>query len=454
MDYPFVKCLHPVKVRNPYTGDYIITPCGKCKCCLVNKASQDSLQCTLEESHHQYCYFITLTYNNDCIPLAQPVFDADSDSYVLYNCSLRFKRLGEKIGYAPVSKEYMANFLVKTKLNGLIGYANILDFQLFMKRFRYYLTKYFINEKVRYYAVSEYGPKTFRPHFHILLFFDSPRLAQRIGRVVRQSWPFGIVDYSLSRSACSSYVASYVNSTACLPSFLALCSSKPFKSHSVFFGQELDDAIVQKAQEDPTSFVGPQSRQFNGADVNYHLWRSYKNRLFPRCVNYAFLSHREKCRSYSILREVFAEYGHMSIKDLAECIFNSDLHNPVYDFFYYYENPEQIASHLYLSSAFLNRLCHGSTSYHVIDKCVSCIELFYNELDYSNLVNWYSVMESYSKEFKDTNLDLFYDNGSFYNGIYRESPLFSRFVETTLERYNKSIKHKELNDLNGYFVTN
>ena len=40
------------------------------------------------------------------------------------------------------------------------------DYQLFMKRLR----KAFPNDKIRFYAAGEYGPKTLRPHYHAILF--------------------------------------------------------------------------------------------------------------------------------------------------------------------------------------------------------------------------------------------------------------------------------------------
>lgn len=55
----------------------------------------------------------------------------------------------------------------KFNLCGSIPYLRKTDLQLFLKRFRYYVTKRLPKEKVRYYAVGEYGPVHFRPHYHL-----------------------------------------------------------------------------------------------------------------------------------------------------------------------------------------------------------------------------------------------------------------------------------------------
>ena len=67
------------------------------------------------------------------------------------------------------------------QFKGLLKYVNYRDYQLFAKRFRKYLfTKIGSYEKTSSYVVSEYSPRTFRPHFHILFFFDSDEVAKNI----------------------------------------------------------------------------------------------------------------------------------------------------------------------------------------------------------------------------------------------------------------------------------
>ena len=64
-----MACLHPIQIVKK-DGTYMKVPCGKCAACLNAKALNYTMQCRLENLKHKYCYFITLTYDNDKIPLS------------------------------------------------------------------------------------------------------------------------------------------------------------------------------------------------------------------------------------------------------------------------------------------------------------------------------------------------------------------------------------------------
>ena len=103
------------------------------------------------------------------------------------------------------------------ELSGRIPYLLHDDVALYMKRVRKYISKLGINETVHTYIVGEYGPVSFRPHFHLLLFFDSDELAQNIVRIAGSCWRFGRVDCSASRGSAEDYVSSYLNSFSSIP---------------------------------------------------------------------------------------------------------------------------------------------------------------------------------------------------------------------------------------------
>lgn len=71
----------------------------------------------------------------------------------------------------PSLDTYVLMLTAKYKLDGYLSYTSKRDAQLFLKRVRKNLSKY-SDEKIRYYIVSEYGPKTFRAHYHVLFFYD------------------------------------------------------------------------------------------------------------------------------------------------------------------------------------------------------------------------------------------------------------------------------------------
>ena len=65
------------------------------------------------------------------------------------------------------------------QFKGLLKYVNYRDYQLFAKRFRKYLfTKIGSYEKISSYVVSEYSPKTFRPHFQILFIVTGKQIGR------------------------------------------------------------------------------------------------------------------------------------------------------------------------------------------------------------------------------------------------------------------------------------
>lgn len=114
-----------------YSIDNVIhIPCQQCYGCRLDRSRQWADRCMLEMEDHDSAYFVTLTYDNDHIPIRKYVTD-----------------------YSTGEFDYSFS-LVKR------------DFQLFMKRLRYY----FPNDKIRYFASGEYGTETLRPHYHAIIF--------------------------------------------------------------------------------------------------------------------------------------------------------------------------------------------------------------------------------------------------------------------------------------------
>ncbi|RFM28402.1 hypothetical protein DXN04_34200 [Chitinophaga silvisoli] len=175
------------------------------------------------------------------------------------------------------------------QFKGLLKYVNYRDYQLFAKRFRKYLfTKIGSYEKISSYVVSEYSPKTFRPHFHILFFFDSDEVAKNIRQAVFQSWKLGRVDTQLARDSAGSYVSGYLNSVVSLPGIFTDVSFTKNKSRfSKLFGYE----SFRKTVEVPGQAVERLSERIrfvrNGKSCEFTPPLSYISRLLPRFVPYS-----------------------------------------------------------------------------------------------------------------------------------------------------------------------
>lgn len=174
------------------------------------------------------------------------------------------------------------------QFKGLLKYVNYRDYQLFAKRFRKYLfTKIGFYEKISSYVVSEYSPKTFRPHFHILFFFDSDEVAKNIRQAVFQSWKLGRVDTQLARDSAGSYVSGYLNSLVSLPSIFTDVSFAKNKSRfSKLFGYESFRQTV-KTPEQAVERLSERIRFVrNGKPCEFNPPVSYISRLLPRFVPY------------------------------------------------------------------------------------------------------------------------------------------------------------------------
>ncbi len=121
---------------------YIAVPCDKCLICRAKKASDWSFRCTAEMvTSKSPVYFVTLTYNTKHLP-----------------------RFG-------VHKTAIQNF---------------------MKRLRINLDRLGVEHNIRYFAVSEYGSRKHRPHYHLILynFPQTPKLATlpRILHFIENAW--------------------------------------------------------------------------------------------------------------------------------------------------------------------------------------------------------------------------------------------------------------------------
>lgn len=182
--YEFIKEPEDKTFLNCYEDGVIQVPCGKCLGCRLDYSRQWADRMMLELQTSKKAIFVTLTYDNEHIPMR---FD-DDDQF---------------IGYT-LCKE---------------------DCQLFMKNIRrdYDGRDGHPYAKIRFYLSSEYGPTFGRPHYHCILFglgLDDFPLAEFKGKnelgqdffdvpELRKAWPNGFVTVSDVSWATCAYVARY-----------------------------------------------------------------------------------------------------------------------------------------------------------------------------------------------------------------------------------------------------
>nr|WEW54463.1 MAG: replication initiation protein [Microvirus Sku15] len=474
-DYPFTKCLSPKVVVNSYNGETLAIPCGCCEVCNMSKAQSYKLKCTLESLCYLQTWFITLTYADNFLPQAVPCTTEDGQ-YILVDRDTG-ELLCDDFNPACLTPELFDKFQ-----SDYIPYLLKSDLQLFIKRLRKYYDKK--KCKLRYYAVGEYGPAHFRPHYHILLWFETEQNSEDLQKIISEKWLFGRVDVQKAEGDCSQYVAGYANSFSFVPEILRLRKFRPFSVHSQKLGEKNLSNEYASLYENEYSEVIRESYINNGNYSEFTLWRSYLSRYFPRCVSYARKSSYERFISYTIYRYA-KKIGHISLSDLADTIANAFFtncaladficHNKVvYDYFgdlffctkdtLPYEDKEQFfRDKIYRELLISRRFCQladtlplcgysdgvyfGQTSR---DRALfNKIEKFYSKRELSTLRLFYENQENYffTHDFDDKTF------GMFYNPYVEVSEVlntieFKRFRSSSIEKYNKSIKHKLQNDLN------
>lgn len=144
-------------------------PCGKCVNCRLEFSRGWAVRCLHESKMHSANMFITLTYNNDCLP--------------------------KTLSLEP------------------------RELTLFMKRLYAYFSRNF-GIKIRYYACGEYGDTTGRPHYHVLVFGGRmPDLKRYAGASDNPLFTSALLDDIWGKGECkigdvnyktAAYVARYV----------------------------------------------------------------------------------------------------------------------------------------------------------------------------------------------------------------------------------------------------
>lgn len=141
-------------------------PCGQCIGCRLERSRQWAMRCIHEASLYSDNCFITLTYNEENLPL--------------------------------------------------YGSLVLKDYQLFMKRLR----KKFAPRKIRFFHCGEYGDETSRPHYHACLFnIDFPdrklyscrnNVKLYTSEILSDLWPHGFATVGDVTFESAAYVARYI----------------------------------------------------------------------------------------------------------------------------------------------------------------------------------------------------------------------------------------------------
>lgn len=211
-------------------GDELLyVPCGKCEFCLINKRDDWSFRLMQEYKAAKSAAFITLTYSDKFLP------------------------------ETGLSKRH---------------------FQLFMKRLRKKS-----GERLRYYAVGEYGTKTGRAHYHAIVFnFQGNESFLKSAWSTREGEPYGLVHIGKVNEASIRYTTKYVIQRLAHTSKVL---NPPFALMSRSYGlgaNYLTDEMVEwhrgaKRHHDSSPATARNYTMVNGKKGR--LPRYYKNIIWP-----------------------------------------------------------------------------------------------------------------------------------------------------------------------------
>lgn len=149
-------CISPIMIKNKNNVrkySHHSVPCGKCYECRKARGAGWAFRLKEEERNHDTAYFLTLTYDDDHLP-------------------------GSPDGLPTLVKSDLQKF-----------------FKMLRKR---------QSVPVKYYACGEYGTRTFRPHYHAIVFGAREKN-------ILSSWKHGNVHIGEVTPASVSYVVGYMN---------------------------------------------------------------------------------------------------------------------------------------------------------------------------------------------------------------------------------------------------
>lgn len=518
-------CQSPKNIVN-IRGEQITVACGKCLSCLSKRQSRYEKLSKDMASVYKYAYFYTLTYDEDNVPrCVYSVTELHSDCYSVSFIDVSTKRLKTKIKYSDRYGKEIAQFTIKKsdctfdKFNDFIEQScptngknkdlSILrvldnsDLQKFIKRLRFKIADKF-DEKISHFSVSEYGPVSFRPHFHGVLFFNSDQVAKVIEKYVSQCWKYGNCECEIvrDRSNACSYVSGYINSLVALPPFLEIDAIKPKIFHSVKTLFQVHKEVRDFIYECPSFIFDEFTLYHNGNPYEFFPTRVLQNSLFPRCYNFSRQSDESKVFLYSIysklsektkltkvsdltryviinyldytcnrflrLLEIYTyrsdeatalyfrphEYANVSVKDLKftmRCIehFGSlDIYESIY---------QRIYTSLDLSKHFLTFCCENKP-FQLVYTLLSNFHNYTAPL--RRLRSMYLSMIQFNQQTNSTNYGMFFSTGSYFdydalvsfpaigNELIKDDVLMKQFFDDVYYQVKNNIKHRELNELN------
>jgi len=252
-------CMTPFNIKMDALGKTVPVPCGKCPECIARRVSNWSFRLMQEEKISTSAYFITLTYDTIHIPISEK-------------------------GYMVLSKR---------------------DLQLFFKRLRKAHGK-LDGKSIKYYAVGEYGGRSARPHYHVILFNAKIELIQ-------PAWGLGSIHYGEVSGASVGYTLKYISKPSKIPAHAKDDRIPVFSLMSKGIGANYLSAAMVKWHRDKIWERGYCNAE---AGKKIAIPRYYRERIYSDDERH-FLATLHKVRADVSLKEELVE-DHLYWKNKAD----------------------------------------------------------------------------------------------------------------------------------------
>lgn len=210
---PIFEARTRYKDIRPSLIDVVPVPCGKCIECLKNRQNNMVSRCNAEAEKRGTFGFLTLTYDDAHLPIAQSLWRSNKETgeierveqgeiissardELFIDRARLLDILPKQKGPKPV---YLDRYIDGFEDDEFVYFSRITpsvcrtDVRLWLKRSRVRYERKFGCKfsPFSYVAVSEYGPNTCRPHYHLAFFglnkFELEWLAYQ--------WKYGFSDY-------------------------------------------------------------------------------------------------------------------------------------------------------------------------------------------------------------------------------------------------------------------
>ena len=510
----FPRCNNPI----PVVGRHGVTLVGCHSCIQCRVAAQEHLCKILEveASKHKYVEFLTLTYDDLHLPYIDTSFqypfgyavripnrvikkynrktnsfyyveDKISKSFRLTDFSTIDTASMLRDYYARIDK-YYSRFPSRSRgirNNSVVPILWYDDIRKYIGRLRKWFLKEY-DEKIRYYTICEYGTQSFRPHYHILLFHDSPRARAdfRIVRTLPQStkdnpreicvkldlaelWVFGDTTTKVTDGNMQEYVSKYLTQHSDFPRVLGKFPQKSF--HSILLGSKNRDEVRELLT----------ARDFETLTTDYVVNKKGIRR--PIAMSDAYYSQLSvrftgsssfTCDQISTLfrsvvfvaRRFFASQGEIfddgSVREFLLWLLKPStalLYKHIYQFRAVHWYAVTIAKPIYNSTDSVNPLKsllyaayhHYSLSSYLGLDFYTCLKLrfdFVSWKDYQNMVQYFQNLENDKLFAYENYASMSPFTGTYDFSVLRSRSIFQYQVQKANMSYTENIKHRAVVD--------